>query len=119
MMKSIVHKLREQEIYCITFNRVFYEKLKPCGKPHKDMRGMPKNWAALTKEQCCEMVVPTNHYAMAILTGAISNLTVIDFDIHRKILVPVLSTPLLTTQGVIFWVLITTPHGVLITTLRG
>ena len=81
MMKSIVHKLREQEIYCITFNRVFYEKLKPCGKPHKDMRGMPKNWASLTKEQCCEMVVPTNHYAMAILTGAISNLTVIDFDI--------------------------------------
>ena len=45
------------------------------------MRGMPKNWASLTKEQCCEMVVPTNHYAMAILTGAISNLTVIDFDI--------------------------------------
>ena len=44
------------------------------------MRGMPKNWAALTKEQCSEMVPPKNHYALAILTGEISNLTVIDFD---------------------------------------
>ena len=44
------------------------------------MSGMPKNWTTLTKKQRCEMVVPTNHHALAILTGTISNLTVIDFD---------------------------------------
>ena len=85
MMKSIVNKLREQEIHCVTFNRLCYEKLKSSGKPHKDIRGMPKNWAALRKEQCCEMAVPTNHYAMhgnINRRAAISNLTVIiDFDI--------------------------------------
>ena len=30
------------------------------------------------------MVVPQNHYALAILTGEISNLTVIDFDIDAN-----------------------------------
>eukprot|EP01036_Dinobryon_divergens_P034937 gene34937-45216_t len=40
----------------------------------------PKTWTTFTKEQCRELVVPKNHYALAILTGEISNLTVIDFD---------------------------------------
>lgn len=78
-MKSVVEKLREQNIYSVTFKSLCYRKLKPSGKPQKEM-GLPKNWTALTKEQCCEMEVPRNHHALAILTGAISNLTVIDFD---------------------------------------
>eukprot|EP01035_Chromulina_nebulosa_P002390 gene2390-3232_t len=80
MMKSIVDKLREQEIYCFTFNCLKYTDLKKSGKPNKKMCYPPKTWTTFTKEQCRELVVPKNHYALAILTGEISNLTVIDFD---------------------------------------
>ena len=45
MINSVVNKLLEKEIYCVTFNSLCYQKLKPSGKPKKEMRGMPKGWA--------------------------------------------------------------------------
>ena len=54
-MKSIVHKLQEQEIYCFTFNCLKYTDLKKSGKPNKKMCYPPKNWTTFTKEVCREI----------------------------------------------------------------